>query len=130
MGTPAVRFVRTPTALADRHVGLEWEPHPSTLPVTWAEAVLSATDRGWRLPSASELIGFLGDCPAGAEWLPASGETFWSVTSSPFARSERVRAVSRDPDGRYVVVLLDKDDRARCWGVRRSDLGDRPWSRG
>jgi hypothetical protein len=122
MDRAAVRFVRTGTALADRHVGLEWEPSPSDHPVTWGEAMATARTAGWRLPSASELIGFLGDTPPHAVWLPRPGTAFWSATGSPFDRGARIRAVSRDPSGRFVVVLLDKDERARRWGVRSPQI--------
>ena len=118
MDRTAVRFVRTGAALADRHVGLEWEPAPSDQAVTWGEAVAAAAAGGWRLPSASELMGFLGDVPSQAIWLPPAGTTFWSATGSPFDRSDRIRAVSRDPGGRFVVVLLRRDEWARRWGVR------------
>jgi hypothetical protein len=73
MDRSAVRFVRTAATLTDRHVGLEWEPAPSDHPVTWGEALAMATAGGWRLPSASELMGFLGDAPAQALWLPPAG---------------------------------------------------------
>ena len=118
MDRSAIRFVHTAAALADRHVGLEWEPAPSDHPVTWGEALATATAGGWRLPSASELMGFLGDAPAQARWLPPAGTTFWSGGGSPFDRGDRIRAVSRDPSGRFVVVLLRRDERARRWGVR------------
>ena len=118
MDRSAVRFVRTAAALADRHVGLEWEPAPSDNSVTWDEALATATRGGWRLPSASELMGFLGDAPAQALWLPPLGTIFWSGSGSPFDRGDRIRAVSRDPSGRFVVVLLQRDERARRWGVR------------
>jgi len=118
MGSLSVLFVLTATALADRHVGLEWEPRASDLQVTWIEAVVAATERGWRLPSAAELICFLGDAPADAVWLPPAGATFWSATGSPFARGDRVRAVCREPGGRFAIVLLDKGARAQRWGVR------------
>ena len=118
MDRSAVRFVRTAATLTDRHVGLEWEPATSDHPVTWGEALATATAGGWRLPSASELMGFLGDAPAQARWLPPAGTTFWSGGGSPFDRGDRIRAVSRDPSGRFVVVLLRRDERARRWGVR------------
>ena len=118
MDRSAIRFVQTAAALADRHVGLECEPAPSDHPVTWGEALATATAGGWRLPSASELMGFLGDAPAQALWLPPAGTTFWSGSGSPFDRGDRIRAVSRDPSGRFVVVLLRRDERARRWGVR------------
>ena len=120
MDRSAIRFVQTAAALADRHVGLEWEPTPSDHPVTWGEALATATAGGWRLPSASELMGFLGDAPAQALWLPPAGTTFWSGSGSPFDRGDRIRAVSRDPSGRFVVVLLRRDERARRWGVRNA----------
>src|SRR5262245_32251911 len=129
MERPEVRFVLTATALVDRRVGLEWEPHPSTIPVTWAEAVISATDRGWRVPSAAELMGFLGDVPADASFLPPPGATLWSVTSSPFARPDRVRAVTREADGRFAVVLLHRDDQALCWSVRNAQPVGFLWPR-
>jgi hypothetical protein len=113
-----VRFVHTPTALVDRHVGLDWEPQPGDAAVTWAEAQAAAAASGWRLPTASELLSFLGDAPADAIWLPPAGATFWSATMSPFARASRVRGVAREAGGRFVVVLLDRDERARRWGVR------------
>jgi len=117
MGTPGTRFILAPTALADRQMGLEWEPRPSDAPVAWAEAVAAATARGWRLPSAAELMGFLGDLPQSLP-LPPAGTIFWSATGSPFARASQVRAVSREPGGRFVVVLRDRADQARCWAVR------------
>lgn len=115
---PLARFVRTPTALADRHGGLEWEPAPSRDPITWAEAFASAALGGWRLPSTAELMGFLADLPDDAGWTPTDGVTFWSATGSPFAPASRVRAVACEDGGRYAVVLLDKASRARRWAVR------------
>jgi hypothetical protein len=122
MDRTAVRFVRTAAALADRHVGLEWEPTPSDVPVTWDEALATVRAGGWRLPTASELMGFLGDAPPQAIWLPPAGTTFWSATGSPFDRGDRIRAVSRAPGGRFVVVLLEKAERARRWGVRSARI--------
>jgi hypothetical protein len=119
MGSATLRFVLTASGLADRHVGLEWEPCPSAVPVTWGEAVAGAAERGWRLPSAAELMCFLGDAPVDAIWLPPAGTVIWSASGSPFARANQVRAVSRDRDGRFVVLLLDKGARAWRWGVRR-----------
>lgn len=119
MEAPALRLIHTPTALADWRASLEWEPGPSARRVTWAEATASATDRGWRLPSASELVGFLSSIPKDAFWLPPVGTTFWSATSSPFARGNQVRGVARDADGRFVVVLMSRFERAVCWAVRR-----------
>ena len=118
METPEIRFVLTPTALADRQMGLEWEPRPSDAAVAWAEAAAAATARGWRLPSTAELMGFLGDLTVESASLPPAGATFWSATGSPFARASQVRAVSREPGGRFVVILLDRGQRARCWAVR------------
>ena len=118
METPEIRFVLTPTALADRQMGLEWELRPSDAVVAWAEAAAAAMARGWRLPSTVELMGFLGDLPLESPSLPPAGATFWSATGSPFARASQVRAVSREPGGRFVVVLLDRADQARCWAVR------------
>ena len=114
-----LRFVLTSSALADRDVGLEWEPRPGEVAMTWVQAVAAAAERGWRLPSAAELMCFLGDTPPDASWLPPAGAVFWSASGSPFARANQVRAVSREPGGRFVVVLLDKSARAQCWGVRR-----------
>src|SRR5262245_41480893 len=118
MGTPPIRFVLTPTALTDRYLGLDWEPRPSDTPVVWAEADAAATARGSRLPSAAELIGLLGQRPAETMALVPAGTTFWSATGSPFARASQVRAVSRERDGRLIVVLLERSERARCWAVR------------
>lgn len=121
MTDPELRFVLTPSALADRHAGIEWEPRPGASPVTWSEAVTSAARDGWRLPSTGELIGFLSEVPSG--WAPPIGAIFWSGNGSPFARASLVRAVSCESGGRLVVVLLDKSERAHRWGVRQRPTG-------
>ena len=124
MGRSGIRFILTPTALADRQTGLEWELCPSDARVAWAQASAAATARGWRLPSAAELMIFLADLPAASLLAPA-GATFWSATGSPFARTSQIRTVSREPGGRFVVMLLDRAERARYWAVRNA-----PWRPG
>jgi hypothetical protein len=115
---PGPRYVLTPTALKDRREPLEWELRPSDGAVTWAEAEAGAVAAGWRLPSIAELVGFLGGLPAEAAWTPAVGALFWSASGSPFAPVSRIRAVCFEQGARFVVVLLDKGERAQRWGVR------------
>ena len=112
------RYVLTPTALADRYEPLEWELRPSDLRVTWTEAEASAIATRWRLPSIAELVGFLGKLPTEAGWTPAAGTVFWSASGSPFAPASHVRVVCFEHAARFVVVLLDKSERAQRWAVR------------
>ena len=118
------RFVLTPTALADASEGLEWERTPSPVAVTWDEAAAAAAAGGWRLPSIAELVQFLGSLPAVVDWSPSPGSVFWSASGSPFARASRVRVVCFEQRSRYVVLLLEKSERAHRWAVRAA-TGDR-----
>jgi hypothetical protein len=123
---PGPRYVLTPTALADRFAPLEWELGPSAASVTWAEAEAEAVAAGWRLPSIAELVAFLGGLPAEAGGTPAVGTIFWSASGSPFAPVSRVRAVCFEHAARFVVVLLDKSERAQRWGVRTPAMMQAP----
>jgi len=117
MPTSPPRFVLTPDAMADRDTGLEWAPAPAPFPVAWAEARAAAATTGRRLPTARELIVLLtGLLPFSG--MPDAGDVLWSSSGSPFAPETRVRAVACEGPGRFVVVLLDRTDRARWWGVR------------
>ncbi len=111
------RFIATRQGLADRDTGLEWAPAPATLPVVWAEAAAAVADRGQRLPTAHELLTLLTGLPAGRD-MPGTGDVFWSSSGSPFAPGMRIRAVACDGPARFVLVLLDRTERARWWGVR------------
>jgi hypothetical protein len=121
---PDARFVLTPSAVADRYEGLEWERSPSPVPVTWDEADAAATAAGWRLPSIVELVRFLGSLPEEVDWSPAPGAIFWSASGSPFARASRVRVVCFEQQSRYVVLLLEKSERAQRWAVRPAATRD------
>jgi hypothetical protein len=85
--------------------------------VVWAEAAAAVADRGQRLPTVHELLTLLTGLPA-ASGVPDTGDVFWSSSGSPFAPGIRVRAVACDGPARFVVVLLDRTERARWWGVR------------
>ena len=111
------RFIVIGDFLADGDTGLEWAPAPSTLPVAWAEAAATAVAAGQRLPTAEELVTFLTGLPP-SPGMPATGDVLWSSSGSPFAPETRVRALACDGPGRFVVVLLERVDRARWWGVR------------
>ena len=115
---PGPRYVLTPTALMDRFEPLEWERGPSDARVTWSKAEEAASVAGWRLPSIAELVGLLDGLPAEAGWTPDVGAIFWSASGSPFAPVSRVRAVCFEHAARFVVVLIDKGERAQRWGVR------------
>jgi hypothetical protein len=117
MTTIPPRFIVTRDGIADRDTGLEWAPAPSTLPVAWAEAAAAAATGGQRLPTADELVTLLTGPPP-FPGMPAIGDVLWSSSGSPFAPGTRVRAVACDGPGRFVVVLLDRLERARWWGVR------------
>ena len=120
---PGPRYVLTSTALMDRYEPLEWELRPGDVRVTWAEAEAAASAGGWRLPSIAELVGFLGGLPAEAGWSPDVGTVFWSASGSPFAPASWVRAVCFEHGARFVVVLLEKGERAQRWGVRTPAAG-------
>jgi hypothetical protein len=120
---PDTRFVLTPTAVADRFEGLEWERTPSPGSVTWDEADAAATAGGWRLPSIAELVRFLGSLPGVVDWSPEPGAVFWSASGSPFARASQVRVVCFEHERRYVVLLLEKSERAQRWAVRPTPAG-------
>jgi len=117
MPTSPPRFIITPDALADRDTGLEWAPAPAALPVVWAEASAAAETTGRRLPTARELMTLLTGLPP-FSGMPGMGDVLWCSGGSPFAPSSRVRAVACDGPTGFVVVLLDRTDRARWWGVR------------
>jgi hypothetical protein len=117
MTTHPPRFITTRQGLADRDTGLEWAPAPATLPVVWADAAAAVAERAQRLPTAHELLALLTGLPA-ACGMPQPGDVFWSSSGSPFAPGIRVRAVACDGPARFVVVLLDRTERARWWGVR------------
>jgi hypothetical protein len=117
MTTNPPRFIVTRHVLADLDTGLAWAPAPATLPVAWAAAAEAAATRGQRLPTANELVTLLTGLPP-SPGMPAVGDVLWSSSGSPFAPRTRGRAVACDGAGRFVVVLLDRTERARWWGVR------------
>jgi hypothetical protein len=113
------RFTVTRSSLADGDTGLEWAPAPSTLPLAWADAVATAATLGQRLPTAEELVTLLTGLPLSLGIaMPATGHVLWSSSGSPFAPETRVRAMACEGPGRFVVVLLERVDRAQWWGVR------------
>ncbi len=97
----------------DPATGLFWEPAPTSPPVSWDIAMASAA-RGWRLPTAAELMDFLSarDVPQPA------GTAFWSSSESPFAPATRARAIVADGAGHFAMVVFDKRDHAGRWLVR------------
>jgi hypothetical protein len=112
------RFLAAPDRLADLATGLEWDRFPAARPVCWADAAAVAAARGGRLPTAEELITLLAALPPSLLEAPHAGEVFWSSSGSPFAPGTRVRAIACEGPARFVVLLLDRSDRARWWGVR------------
>jgi hypothetical protein len=118
MVEPQPRFVLTPAALADRHVGLAWEPRPSEALLTWAEALASATAAGWRLPTVAELLSLFEGLRIQTIWTPNTPMTLWSASGSPFAPASRVRVVHWERSGRLAVGLVDRAESAHRWGVR------------
>ncbi|MEW6268640.1 MAG: DUF1566 domain-containing protein [Thermodesulfobacteriota bacterium] len=121
MADPDLRFrpALDGSALVDSATGLAWEASPASAPVRWQDALASASAEGWRLPTASELMGLLSNLPASHPFpQPGAGDVFWSASESPFAPATRVRVVEVGADHRPAVVLLDKSSRARPWRVR------------
>ena len=116
--TRSGRFVATTDALADLETRLVWEAKPVTLAVPWADAAAAAATRGQRLPRTEELMTLLSGLPSSFAGMPLPGDVLWSSSSSPFAPVTRVRAVACDGPARFVVVVLERTDRAGWWGVR------------
>jgi hypothetical protein len=116
MATNPPRFIATRHVLADLDTGLTWALAPATPPVVWAAAAAEAATRGQRLPTANELVTMLTGLPP-SPGMPDTGDVLWSSSGSPFAPTTRVRAVACDGAGRFVVVLLERTERARWWGV-------------
>jgi hypothetical protein len=117
MPTILFRFAFTRDGLLDRETGLEWDRMPATPPVPWADADATAANRAQRLPTAEELLTLLAGLPPSFAGAPSTGDALWSSSGSPFAPETRVRAVACDGPGHFVVVLLDRTDRARWWSV-------------
>src|SRR5262245_216399 len=111
------RFVPSRNDLIDRDTGLAWDPAPAAIPAPWAEAARAAEGRGKRLPTALELLTLLVGLPADFAAGPSAGDVLWSSSDSPYAPPSRVRAIACDGPGRFVLVLLDRAERARWWGV-------------
>lgn len=105
--------------MRDPATTLLWEAMPSLDLVTWNEAVGAAGRGPWRLPTVSELMGFLSGLPADRDLSALTpAVAFWSSSHSPFAPSDRVRAVRCEGERRFAVQLLSKSARARRWLVR------------
>src|SRR5215470_8297175 len=113
------RFVASGDHLVDRETGLAWDEAPAPLPTPWADAAAAAAERGKRLPTALELLSLLVGLPARFPGGPVPGDVLWSSSGSPFAPTAQVRAIACDGPGRFVLVLLDRRERARWWGVER-----------
>jgi hypothetical protein len=113
----ARRFLASATDLVDRDTGLAWDPAPVAHPAPWIDATRAAAGRGKRLPTALELLTLLVGLPADFAAGPSAGDVLWSSSDSPYAPPSRVRAIACDGPGRFVLVLLDRAERARWWGV-------------
>ena len=114
----AARFLITSSALADLETDLEWQAMPAPSPQPWAEARAALAAASWRLPTAGELMTMLNGLPVSLLVAPVAGDVFWSASGSPFARESMVRGVACESARRFVVVLLDRGEAARAWGVR------------
>jgi len=112
------RFVFGPTSLEDRETGLEWQRGPAPEPLAWSAAQETLTATGWRLPSVGELMSLLASLPPALGGALEVGDVLWSRSQSPFAPRTAVRAVVCDSPERFGVVLRDRGDAARLWGVR------------
>jgi hypothetical protein len=119
MTPPRRRFVLAGPVLLDQATGLGWATGPSPLPVPWADAEAAAAGLGQRLPSAAELMTLLVGLEPSFPG-PAPGDVVWSASGSPFAPASRVRAIACERPNLFVVVLLERTDRARWWGVQRT----------
>ena len=115
-----------PNALADRETGLEWALAPTAGRSPWAAAHRALAAEGWRLPSVGELMGLLSSLPPSLADRVAVGDVLWSESNSPFAPRSAMRAVVCDGPERFGVVLLDRAQAARCWGVRERGRQARP----
>lgn len=104
-------MAHAPPVRLDPATGLRWEDPPTSLPVSWDVAMATAT-RGWRLPTAAELMDFLSRRTLDA---PVAGSAFWSSSESPFAPATRARAIVAEGAGRYAMVVFDKRDPAGRW---------------
>jgi hypothetical protein len=109
------RPVHDGTAVVDGATGLVWQRGPADAPEPWAEAAAAAAD-GWRLPSVGELMHLLAGLPEPPPF--GQGSVFWSASESPFAPASCVRGILYEGSGRFVILLLDKAERARRWLVR------------
>jgi hypothetical protein len=112
------RFVFGPSSLADRETGLEWQRGPAPEPLAWTAAQETLAASGWRLPSVGELMSLLTSLPPALGGALEVGDVLWSGSHSPFAPRTTVRAVVCDSPARFGVVLRDRGDAARLWGVR------------
>ena len=80
-------------AVLDKETGLVWERTPDTLPQSWAGAKIACLNRtvsnrkGWRLPSAVELMSLIDPSVTSGPSLPPGHPfvgiqtVFWSATS-------------------------------------------------
>ena len=122
----SLRFEPRPEegGVLDNTTGLVWERAPAQIALTWGEATDGEarpdSEKGWRLPTISELSDLAAGLMLGHPFEPAEPKgIFWSISESPFNRQHDVRGVAFDGGGRFAVVLLKRLARARRWRVRQ-----------
>ena len=118
MQTKPARFRLDPSALVDLATGLCWAPRPAPLASSWADAVAAAERSGQRLPTVTELMTLLVGLDPDFAGIPAPGERLWSTSGSPFSPASSVRAIACEPSALFAVVVLERSEEARWWGVQ------------
>jgi Protein of unknown function (DUF1566) len=113
LDVPAQRFVPLAgTAVLDNETGLLWERRPSTARPNWFAAHARCNNlqrlarKGWRLPTAAELMSLLG--PGGPGFLPPTDSTFdltGFISATPFWSTDIDRVVTGVSDFALAVPL-------------------------